>query len=95
MNGKQAACKSFAKVIDKEQALNFHSYSYTPQGIIKAPLFEEQGGEISLVPQEAISVSGQTFLIIVIPTLLPNKLETGESVTFYNYQQVLRQFGYE
>lgn len=47
------------------------------------------------MPQEAISVSAQTFLLIMAPTLLPNKLETGGSVAVYNYQLVLMQFDYE
>lgn len=53
LNGKQAASKSLVKAIDKEGGvLLFCPYSYTLRGVNKAQLFEEQGGEINLVPRE-------------------------------------------
>lgn len=45
----------FAKVMDKEQVFKLHSYSYIPR-VIKARLFELQGGEISL-PNEGLDLA--------------------------------------
>lgn len=40
-------------------------------------------------------MKAQTLLVIVAPTLLPNKLESRETIIVYNPQQVLRQFSYD
>lgn len=65
MNVKHIACKSFTKVIDKYKAFTFRSYSCNPRGITNVQLFEEQGGEISLVPREAYLVEVQALLEIM------------------------------
>lgn len=41
LNVKQALNKSLAKVIDKEEAFCFRSYSYMPRGIKRPQLFVE------------------------------------------------------
>lgn len=53
---KQSANKSLAKVINKDESFNFRLYTYTPQEISKAQLFEEESKERSLTPREAILV---------------------------------------
>lgn len=42
------------------------------------------------MPLEAIPLKAQAMLAIVLPTLLPTKLEIWETVVVYNPQKVLR-----
>lgn len=48
--------------------------------------------ELELLPRETCSGSALTLLEIVVPTLLPYKLESGDGVTIYNLQWVLHQY---
>lgn len=80
LNVKPVAHESLNKAIDKEEVIHF-------EGITRAPLFEEESRTIILVPQEACPPKPQTLLVIVVPTLLLSKLESGESVTIYNHCQ--------
>lgn len=95
LNVKQAASKFLAEVVDKEQVFYFRPYSYTPKGITKAYFFEDNSGEISLVPLGFCPMRSQTTLVVVAPSLLPNKLESRESVALYNPKRVFRQLGYD
>lgn len=47
------------------------------------------------MPREEIPLKAQTLLTIVVPTLLPTKVETRENIKVYNLKRVLRQLGYD
>lgn len=51
--------------MDKEKSFNFYTYSNTSRGVNKAQLFEKEGGEISLVPQESCLMNAQTLLALL------------------------------
>lgn len=84
-----------AEVIDKEEGFCFSPYTCTPMGIIKAQLFGELNEEINLVPLEACSLKALTLPMMMAPTLLPCKLESGECISVYNPQRVLQQLKYD
>lgn len=78
---KEALNKFLEKVNDKEDALCFRTYSYTPWGIMKPHLFGEMHEEVNLMPQDACLSKAQTLLAILAPTLLLYKLESGKNIS--------------
>lgn len=83
-----------SKGVDKEGSLNFRPYSYTAWGILKASLFGKQGGEVSLVPREAILVKAQTAGNRAT-YFSPHQIGGWESIVVHNRWRVLRQLGYD
>lgn len=86
--------KTLKKEIDIEKNFKFCPYSYMPRGV-SALHFEGEGGTLKLTPGDKILKKVCFMLALVAPTLLSAQLETKESVTSYNPQQIVRQFAFD
>lgn len=70
--------QSLAKVINKEYAFCFRSYSYTPRGITKSQLLVEMNEEVSVIPPQACPSRAHTLVVNSGPYLAIFKLELGK-----------------
>lgn len=76
--------KPLSKLIDAEKSFNFQPYAYTPWEVTPNLFYAESSKEILIVPWGGIPIGAYFFLVVIAPTLLPLKLESGESMTSYN-----------
>lgn len=86
--------KLLATIIDKEENFSLRLYVFVAIEIHKVQIFEEVSAEVVLVPRLIVPAKAQFFFGIIAPTLLMFSLVSGEGVTAYNRQRVMRQFGY-
>lgn len=58
-------------------------------------LYAQSSGVVSLTPRSSTRAGVHFLLGVMVLTLLPSKLETGESMVTYSPKCILRQFGYD
>lgn len=81
-------------LIDEEGTYNFRPYSLAPPGVLPVGLYSPVvSEERSLQERPALPEELKMLLAILAPTMLPSITETGEVLTSYSPQRLLRQFG--
>lgn len=94
-NVKQNKNKKLSKGIYIEKNFNFQLYPFTPRGICKLQLYDDNRANLHFMPRNAIPLKVQFWLVIIAPTLMPFKSQIMEGTVSYNLQRVLRQLGYD
>lgn len=82
--------KTLSQVINDEASFNFRPYSFTLRGVMPDPYFARSSGTIMLQLRSAIHVDLQYFLGVLVPTLLPSRLEGGDAIVAYSPQRIIR-----
>lgn len=81
-------------LVDEEGTYNFCPYSFAPPGVLPINLYSpEVSGESSLRERSALPEELKMLLAVLAPTTLPSITESGEVLTSYSPQRLLRQFG--
>lgn len=76
-----------------EKNFDFYSYLYTPRGVSTLQFYKEDDNMVKFIQRDKITKRVCFLLAVVAPALLPQKLETEGSVTSYNPQRIIQQFG--
>lgn len=86
---------SLSNINQNEGNYNFRLYAYTPRWVMPNPFYAQLSREVLLEPQLSTLVGIQFLLVMIAPTSLSLKLESGESMITYSPQHMLRHFDYD
>lgn len=81
-------------LIDEEGTYNFRPNSFAPPGVLPTVLYSpEVSGQRSSKERSSLPEELKMLLAVLAPTTLPSITESGEALTSYSPQRVMRQFG--
>lgn len=82
-------------LVDEEGSYKFRPYSFTSRGILPIALYSPKSGAEprSLRARSLLPKDLKILLVVLAPS--PLKSESGEGLTTYSPQRLLRQFGFD
>lgn len=86
---------SLLLLIDEEGSYNFRPYSYIPPRILPLNFYSQTSEVRSLRHRSSLPEELKSFLALLTPITLHSRSESGEVLTTYSPQRLLRQFGYD